>query len=151
MTPTDPIIAFQSEVQLIGWAETNARGRTITLQLNEDGEGHPFAAARTKQGKTAGQRYAIVMVQIGDDEKPVAKTPAQMAFLLCKDEAFQHFINERSFVNVNDEDTARACVLEACGIKSRSQLDKDPGARSAWLTQFYNPWTAYQASIQQVI
>ena len=52
MTINDPIIAFQSEVQLLGWAETNTRGRTITLQLDGEGDGHPFASARTKQGKS---------------------------------------------------------------------------------------------------
>lgn len=147
----EQIIAFQGEAQLLGWSETSTRGRTITLQLPAEGEGHPFSTAVTKQGKKAGQRYAIVMVEIGDDEKPVEKTPAQMAFLLCKDPAFQHFLNERSFTEVNDEDSARAHVCEACGIKSRSELDKDPGARSAWLTQFYNPWTARCAAQEKRI
>jgi hypothetical protein len=143
---TEQIIAYQGEVMLLGWSETSNRGRTITLQLPADGEGHPFSTAVTKHGKTAGQRYAIVMVEIGDDEKPVEKTPSQIAFLLCKDPAFQHFLNERSFATVDDEDSARACICEGCGIKSRGELDKDPGARSAWLTQFYNPWTAQQAA-----
>lgn len=151
MTADDPIIAFQGEVQLLGWSETNTRGRTITLQLGDEGEGHQFAAARTKQGKQSGQRYQIVMVQIGDDEKAVEKTPSQMAFLLCKDPAFQHFLNERSFVDVHDEDTARQCVLEGCNVTSRSFLDKDPGARSAWLIQFYNPFTAAREAAHKAL
>lgn len=144
-----PIIAFQGEVMLLGWAETSTRGRTITLQLGPDGEAHPFATARTKSGKTSGQRYQIVMVEIGDDERPVEKTPAQMAFLLCKDPQFWRFLDERSFVTVDSEDAARACICEGCGVTSRSQLDKDIGARQAWLTQFYNPWTAYQSALQK--
>lgn len=146
---TDAIIEYQGEVQLLSWSDTSTRGRTITLQLPPEGDAHPFADSRVKHGKTAGQRYAIVMVRIGDDERPVEKTPAQMAFLLCKDPQFQQMLNERSFVEVNDEDTARACVCEGCGIKSRSELDKNPVARAAWLAQFYNPWTAYQASLNE--
>jgi hypothetical protein len=145
MNATDPIIAFQGEVQLLGWSETNTRGRTITLQLDNSTEGHPFATAVSKSGKKSGTRYQIVMVEIGDDERPVEKTPSQMAFLLCKDRAFQHFLNERSFATVDSEDSARACICEGCGVTSRSQLDTNPAARSAWLQQFYNPWTAKQA------
>lgn len=151
MNANDPIIAFQGDVQLLGWGDTSTRGRTITLQLTDEGDAHPFATARTKSGKNAGQRYAIVMVEIGEDDKPVEKTPAQMAFLLCKDPNFWHFLNERSFAVVHDEDSAKACICEFCGVSSRSQLDKDPAARSAWLMNFYNPWTAYQSANLKVL
>jgi hypothetical protein len=89
------------------------------------------------------------MVEIGEDERPVGKTESQMSFLLCRDEQFQHFLNERSFVVVDSEETAKHCILEGCGITSRGQLDKDPSARSAWLTQFYNPFTAYRAELEK--
>lgn len=148
MTDSVPI-AFQGDVMLLGWADTNSRGRTVTFQLGVDGESHPFAYSRTKQGKNSGQRYAMVLVEIGDDDTPVQKTPSQMAFLLCRDPYFQHYLNERSFVTVNSEETARQCICEGCGVSSRSQLDKDPAARSAWLTQFFNPFTAHQAAMQQ--
>lgn len=143
-------IAFQGELQLLGWSETNTRGRTVTFQLGEEEESHPFKDATTKQGKRSGQRYAVVMIQIGDDEQPVEKTPSQMAFLLCKDPAFQHYLNERSFVEVNDEDTARACILEALGITSRSKIDSNPATRSQWLTQFYNPFMAHREALAKV-
>lgn len=140
-------IAFQGEMQLLSWGDTSTRGRTVTFLLPEEGPEHPFKHAREKKGKTAGARYMAVLVQIGDDEQPVSKTPAQMAFLLCRDETFQFFLSERSFCEINSEETARAHILEVCGIPSRSKLDTDPGARSTWLTAIYNPWTAYQASI----
>lgn len=151
MTENDPIIAFQGEVQLLGWGETNTRGRTITLGLPSEGDGHPFSEARTKQGKKTGQLYQIVMVEIGDDNRPVEKTPAQMAWLLCQKPAFQHWLNERSFVQIDDEDSARAFICEGCGIKSRSELDTNPIARSAWLVQFYNPWTDYESKLNKVL
>jgi hypothetical protein len=151
VTEDDPIIAYQGQVQLLGWGDTSTRGRTITLQLSDDSDAHPFSTARTKQGKTAGQRYQIVMVQLGADEQPVEKTPSQMAFLLCQKPAFQHWLNERSFVPITDEDSARAYICEGCGIKSRSELDKDPVARSAWLVQFYNPWMDYESKLNKVL
>lgn len=146
MTADDPLIAYEGEVSLAGWGDTSTRGRTITLQLHDNGDAHPFSASRTRSGKKPGQRYQIVLVEIGDDERPVEKTPSQMAWLLCRDERFQHFLNERSFVTVDDEDSARAFVLEGCGgIKSRSELDTNPGARAAWMTLFFNPFQTYQS------
>jgi hypothetical protein len=76
-------------------------------------------------------------------------THSQAAFLLCRDKTFQHFINERSFVLVDSEETARACVLEGCNCSSRSDLDKDGYAQEAWVTQFYNPWLTYQDFIKR--
>lgn len=147
MSDIENIISFQGEVQLLGWAETNSRGRTITLQLDASSPGHPFSEARTTQGRRSGQRYAIVMVEIGDDEKPVEKTYSQQAWLLCRDEQFQHFLNERSFVEVTDEASAKACVLEGCGITSRGELDTSPYARGAWLQQFHTPFQEYKSTI----
>jgi hypothetical protein len=142
MTETDQIIAWKGEAQLLSWGDTSTRGRTITLQLAPDdtGDAHPFATARTKSGKTTGQRYMLVMVEIGDDERPVERTPSQIAFLLCKDEAFWHFLNERAFDNIDSEEKARAYILEGCGIKSRSELDRNRQAFDYWTTQFYIPW-----------
>ena len=148
---TDAVIFYQGECQLLQWSETSSRGRTATFQFGEEGDSHPFADARTKQGKMAGQRFALVLVAINDDEQPVRKTSAQLAFLYCKDEMFWQFCDERAFTHIHDEDTARAYVLEGCGVKSRSELDKDPAARSMWLTQFENPFGAYRAATSQVI
>lgn len=141
------IIFFQGEMQLLGWGDTNSRGRTVTFQLTDEGDEHPFKHCQTRKGKTPGKRYAVVMVELGDQEQPVEKTPSQMAWLLCRDPAFWHFLNERSFAEITDEDSARSHICEGCGIKSRSELDKNPEAHSAWAILFYNPWTAYQESI----
>lgn len=140
------MIAFQGEVMLLDWSETAKGGRKIVLGLDAEGDTHPFALARTRQGRQSGQRYAIVMVEIGEDERPVEKTHAQMAFLLCKDPTFWHFLNERSLAVIDSEEAAKAHVLEGTGATSRSEFDKDPAKRSAWLTVFYNPWTAYKAA-----
>lgn len=63
---------FTGEVMLLGWADTSARGKTVTFQIHPDeapGE-HPFKNYGT--GKT-GQRFALVAVPIDDDGKAVGQ------------------------------------------------------------------------------
>lgn len=146
---TDQIIAFQGEVLLLNWGDTSTRGRTVTFQLSDEGEEHPFKHFTI--GKKNGRRFAAVFVEIGDDERPVEKTPSQIAYLLCRDEMFQHFLGERSFVPINDEASARAHILEGCGIKSRSQLDTNIGARAQWDATIYQPWLRHRGSLGGVI
>lgn len=141
------MIAYQGEVMLLGWAETNSRGRTVTFQLSEDGDSHPFREHKVRSGKIAGQRYMMVLVEIGDDETVVTKTPAQLSYLLCKDPQFWHFANERSFIDVDSEDAARAYILEACGVDSRSKLDSNSKARAHWEALIWQPFQKYRDAI----
>lgn len=140
----DSKIFWQGETQLLGWSETNSRGRTVTLQLNEDEDVHPFKFVTTKSGKTAGRRFMCVFVEIGDDERPVEKTPSQMAFLVCKDKEFWEWANEQSFEQIDSEDTARAFVLDRCVIKSRGELDTEVTARALWENTIYLPFNAWR-------
>ena len=141
---TDKTTFWHGEVQLLGWSETNTRGRTVTLQLNEDEDQHPFKHSNTKAGKTSGKRFAVVFVEIGDDEMPVEKTPSQLAWLYCKDKEFWEWANEYSFDQINSDDAARAYILEACDITSRSELDTNPAARAAWEATIYAPFNAWR-------
>jgi hypothetical protein len=141
---TERLVDFQGEVMLLNWGDTSTRGRTVTLQLDDLGEAHPFKHTRQKSGKTPGQRYMMVLVAIGDDERPVEKTPSQLAFLLCRDPQFWHFCQERSFDTIDNEDAARAYILTACGITSRSLLDRDTRARAHWDALIYRPWCEYR-------
>lgn len=144
---TEKIIAHQSEVMMLNWAESNTRGRTVTFLLPEDGDTHPLRDFTVKSGKKAGQRFMMVLVQIDDDEQPVEKKPSQLAFLLCQDEQFWHWINERSFVTIDSEESCRFHVLQTCGIDSRSKLDSKPSARSTWEAMFYKPFSKYRESV----
>ena len=143
----EKIIAFNGEAMLLNWSESNTRGRTVTFLLSDDGEAHPFRDFTVKSGKKAGQRFAMVLVEIDEDETVKERTPSQIAFLLCQDEQFWHWCNERSFVEIDSEATARAFILEACGITSRSQLDSRPSARATWEATFYQPYSKYRATI----
>lgn len=62
---------FQGEVQLAGWKETHTSGVTVTFWLQNPEELDAFRALTVRKGNTAGHRFACVLVEIGDDERPV--------------------------------------------------------------------------------
>jgi hypothetical protein len=144
---TEKLVCFNDEAMLLAWGDSSTRGRTVTFLLSDDGDEHPFRHFTIKSGKRAGQRFRMVLVQVDDDERPVEKKPSQIAFLLCQDQQFWHFLNERSFTVIDSEAQAREYVLEGCGITSRSQLDTMPAARAAWEAVFYRPFCKYRDSL----
>ena len=142
-------IYWQGEVMLLNWSETSTRGRTVTFLLPEDDEHHPFRAATVKDGKRAGQRFAIVLVQVGDDEREVGPSPSQTAAILCKDPQFWRWADERSFMDVKSEAQARQFILDQIGIKSRSELDSSPPMHAKFLDQILNPFNEYRSNINR--
>jgi hypothetical protein len=61
---TEPL--YSGEAICKRWGDSSSGGRTVTLQL-EDGGDHPFRGYE-------GERFAIVVVAIGNDEKPMNKS-----------------------------------------------------------------------------
>lgn len=150
MSDIDKIVCYSDEAMLLGWAESNTRGRTVTFLLPETGDEHPFRHFTVKSGKRAGQRFLLTLVQLDDDERPVEKTPSQLAFLLCQDEQFWFWANERSFDTIDNEQAARAFILTACKIDSRSKLDTNMHARATWEATIYQPYRKYLNSLVSV-
>jgi hypothetical protein len=72
-------IAYQGEIMLLGWGESHNNGRKVTFQLDEETPEHQFKQFTVKKGKTAGQRFAVVLVEIGDDEQVVDQIAVKRA------------------------------------------------------------------------
>lgn len=68
------VVAFQGEAMLVSWNESSNRGRTVTFMLEDESPIHPFKSFNVREGKskTAGKRFMLLAVEIGDDEKPVS-------------------------------------------------------------------------------
>lgn len=62
-------ISYKDEVQLLGYGESDSYGPWIKLRLLDPESLAVFRGEDT--GKKTGKRYACVLVEIGDDEKPV--------------------------------------------------------------------------------
>lgn len=137
---------------LLQWAESSTRGRTVTFLVNEDSDTHPFRDFTIKSGKRAGQRFVAVLVELDDQDQPVKQEPkpSQLAYLLCKDEQFWHWCNERSFDKIDGESGARSWMLELLGINSRSEIDRSPSVHSRFEKLIVQPFNSYRQSVNSL-
>ena len=153
MTMDEQKIVFQGEVQLAGWSENHSAGCKIDLWLRETEDLDAFRAMTVRKGKTAGQRLAIVVVEIGEDEQPVEQPPSvgrkhnpltKSAGILCATPEFQRFVADRTGNDAAEDgdEQAAAFVREWCGVASRSELDEKPeaGRQFAKLMEAYREW-----------
>ena len=128
------------EVMMAGWSETHNGGAKITLWLANTEDLEPFKALTVAKGNTAGQRFMLGLVEIGDDEQPKIKNQKQkekagplcmLACQWCKDPQFWQFlkshfqdvISDVSFKNIDNEDRAADFIKYHLNIESRKDLD----------------------------
>ena len=139
---TTPI--FSDEVQLAGWSESHNSGAKVTFWLSDPAQLSAFRGMTERRGKTAGQRLAMVLVEINDDET-LANTPdapinrpgplCTLAVQWCRDQRFWAWVNGRfTYNNVTGEASARHEILTMIGIDSRRELDTSPAA-AKWFDQ----------------
>ena len=139
-------VAFQGEVMLAGWSQTHNGGAKVTFWLSDEDDLAAFKAMTVAKGKTAGQRLALVAVEIGDDEQPVshdaaipASEPkggelAKLAGMFCQSVHFWEFCR------ADDADEARDWILRVCGIQSRRDLDHNPTAAQIFHDRVRKPY-----------
>lgn len=129
---------------LLRWAESADAGMTVTMKLDDGPDGyqsHPLKGLRT--GKANGQRFAMVLVPIGDDEKPAAgipvteqdqqvrrrwedMKPSQQMGIACNDPAFIRWLG------AVDEAEAADMVRTMLSAQSRSEADTNHTMRMLW-------------------
>jgi hypothetical protein len=148
MTPT-----WQGEMQLAGWAESHTSGAKLTFWLPESADLEVFRGMTARKGHRAGQRFAVVLVEIGEDELPVptpvvqeptAPAPkpkggelARLAGRWCGDEMFRHWIDS------DNAETAAQYIRTMCGVKSRAELDHNAEAAQNFHRYFREPFIRY--------
>lgn len=151
---------FDGEVQLLRWSETSNQGATITLQLSNAADLERFKLMTLAKGKQAGQRLMAAMVEIGEDEQPVAQPEKQsqepkakpgelciMACTFCADPVFRRWITEvfnPRGVICNTEEGAKDFILETCEIDSRKKLDQFSSAAHAFHTEIRKPFLEWK-------
>jgi len=139
MTPS-----FQGEVMLLGWTETHNGGATVKFLLSDPSELEAFKTMTVRKGKVAGQRLACVLVEIGDDEKPVVHEQkpkggelSRLAGIWCKDVRFH------DWSNAANEEEARQFMLDTCMVSSRADLDNDDSAAQIFHNLIRIPFAEY--------
>lgn len=71
------------ELMLAGWGVTHNGGIKVTFWLSDDDDLAYFKDATVRKGKTAGQRYQAVLVQLTDDDKPDPESVHPMTPLIA--------------------------------------------------------------------
>ncbi len=129
MTSIEKATIYADEALLLRWGDSSANGRTVTLQLHETSEQHPFRGLPS--GKN-GQRVMIAVTLIGDDEQPAApedarrETPADKAIkkahALASDPDFQKFVG---YVSAGE---TMAFIRLHASIESTTEFRTNPEA-----------------------
>jgi hypothetical protein len=126
---TEP--TFSGEVQFRRWSDSSTQGVQVTFALPDSDSLEPLKGLE-------GKRFMAVLVQIGDDEKPVE--PVKRGPLCieaceyCKDKDFQRWAAQVSSTDPS-EANAKAYILSVCRVSSRKELDYGPPSAGAFFRQ----------------
>lgn len=151
MNPT-----FQGEAQFLAWGDGPA-GPWVKLLLPESDDLAPFRGMTAAKKTMAGQRLAVVVVEIGDDEQPKEPEPssqssplgplALLAVRWCKEPWFIEWCEEKfpNFARWSDkgrgvELACRRLILSVCHIESRKDLDTDRKAADTFHREIREPF-----------
>ena len=111
---------------------------------------HPNDVPAELSASHIGARYMVVLVELGDDEKPKPKRdwndmqPAQQAGIRCGERTFFIFLRDRRGYNPKQLKDCASIVKEICGVNSRVELGTNQKARVIWhqLDSEYMQWMA---------
>lgn len=163
----------------------NARNQAISLEAKKDTlsqrQSNDWKISFTVQSidmdprltqAPMGTRFAMVLVEIGDDELPVQKEtrtaprqdppkvpqpdgakrnwkdlqPAAQAGIRCEEPTFAAYLKENFKDDWHEAQDAAECVRLICGVTSRSELGTNQKARVLWhqLDTTYQAWKALE-------
>lgn len=159
VTPT-----FQGEVRFAGYTDSSRNGPRVTFHLADRDDLQRFVGQE-------GRRFAAVLVEIGDDERPaVAESEppcddgapkggplAKLAAMWCRDARFRRWLSEQfpdqcatcaddGMTIFNHHEVAAAVVRHVCGVRSRAELDEDRRAATTFHVQIRLPYVSYTTS-----
>jgi len=160
-----------------------ARNHAISLEAKKDAlsqrQSGDWKVSFTVQGidmdprltqAPMGTRYAVVLVEIGDDELPASPRevrkpqpvsdkpagakrmdwrdmqPAAQSAIRCAEPTFRAFLREVKKFKASHEEDAATAVRDICGVKSRADLGTIHAARVIWhqLDTEYLAWKAVE-------
>ena len=129
------------------YAEAAVRFEAVKIALSQDKTGyvmkmsiHPNEVPDSLLRSWVGARYAVAMVELDEEDKPVppnaaraAKSAIQQAGILCKEPRFQAWLAAETGDLIMDE---AMCIHSLCtllGISSRKEFKENHEARNAFL------------------
>jgi hypothetical protein len=134
---------YQGEAQLRRYSDTSTQGQQIVLSLPDRESLAQFIGLE-------GKRFAVVFVQIGDDEQPVPPEPkprerlgdlCYRAVQWCNDPEFLRWVaSHTDLPRPVTAEKARQWILMSCGVSSRKDLDLNPEAAAAFRRHIVGPY-----------
>lgn len=128
-------------------------GKKVALKQTKDGivmslAIHPDDLPEELMRDFVGARYMVVMVRLGDDEKPANREEyagAQMvklAGILCRDKDFWDYLYDDGQLFEKSETACVDWLTAYLGVNSRSDIKTDPNAQSLLkvLNAKYKEW-----------
>lgn len=125
----------------------------IKIAMKQDKEGfiltlrvHPDSVPEALFRDFVGARYQVVMVRVGDDERPLNRDNfseiVKLAGMLPRNPEFRHWLSSLGHIFDDDEDEAVAWIKEQCQIQSRRELNtKQPAAaKLRQINQEFQSW-----------
>jgi hypothetical protein len=97
-------------------------GHVLTLSI------HPDEIPEEILRDFVGARYMVVMVRLGDDEKPANREEyagasyVKLAGMLCRDPRFWDFLYDQGHIFAKNERETTEWIYDYLGIPSRSEL-----------------------------
>lgn len=67
------------EVMLAAWKDSSSVGQSITLWLDDEVETHPFCGCTRRKANVTGDMFALVLVELADDDTPINQPEPQSA------------------------------------------------------------------------
>lgn len=96
-----------------------------------------------------GSRYVVVMVRLGDDERPMNREQefpgdhaVKMAGMLCRDPEFWEWLSQKKLLEDQNEKACAEWLSDYLGIESRKELKTDEDARALFnrLKEAFEAW-----------
>lgn len=126
----------------------------IKIALKQDKEGmvltlriHPDELCESVIRDFVGARYQVVMVRLGDDEKPINRDNfsevVKLAGMLPRNPDFRAWLVMEGHIFDDDEDQATSWLKSECQIESRRELATNQAA-SAKLRQINMEFQAWK-------
>jgi hypothetical protein len=157
MSTVDDIVAFKDEVMLAGWSDSHNGSPKVVFFLRDSKSLEAFRHLTVAKGKTAGHRFVMVLVELGDDEMPINQSDkkggalTKLAAMFCTQERFWQWARlsdengwaraEAMAMTSKPVEVAAEWIRLVCGVQSRRELDSNPAATKLFHEKIRIPYS----------
>jgi hypothetical protein len=104
----------------------DATGYVLTVKI------HPDEIPEELLRDFVGARYMVAMARLNDDETATpVKNRVKQAGIICRDKQFQEYVQTFYGTEATEADATRV-IYEVCGILSRTELNGNKTAQTAF-------------------